>query len=228
MAHHGKKYQAMAKTFEDKLYPLPEAIKKAKATSFSKFPGSIELHIVITLPKDKEPKSVKGSLSLPHPVSVRETRIIVFCEKDKVESATKAGAIEAGLEDLVKKVKGGWMEFDVALASPSVMPQIAVLGKELGPKGLMPNPKTGTLTDDFEKAIGEFKKGKTKWSCDESGGVHVVVGKVDTDDEKIIENIKVALQTIADTIGKPKELLVKAVTLSPTMGAGVRVEIEGI
>ena len=228
MAHHGKKYKAMAKTFEDKLYPLPEAIKKAKDTSFSKFPGSIELHIGITLPKDKEPKSVKGSLSLPHPVSVKETRIIVFCDKDKVESATKAGAIEAGLEDLVKKVKGGWMEFDVALASPSVMPQIAILGKELGPKGLMPNPKTGTLTDDFEKAIGEFKKGKTKWSCDESGGVHVVIGKVDTDDEKIIENIKTALQTIADTIGKPKELLVKAITLSPTMGAGVRVEIEGI
>lgn len=228
MTHRSKKYKAAINGYEDKKYPLAEAIKKAKQTSYSKFPGSIELHFSLTLPKDKEAKSIKGSLTLPYPVSVKETRIIVFCEKDKAESAKKAGAIEAGLEDLVKKVKDGWMAFDVALASPTVMAQIAILGKELGPKGLMPNPKTGTLTDDFDQAIQEFKKGKTKWTCDESGGVHVAVGKIDTDDEKIIANVKTTLQVVAGTIGKSLDQLLKTVTLSPTMGVGVKVETEGL
>lgn len=228
MAHTGKKYAAILKTFEDKPYPLAEAVKKVKSVSFSKFPGSIELHVSLTLPKEKEAKSVKGTLSLPHPVSMKETRVVVFCEDKDAENVKKLGAIEAGLDDLVKKIKGGWMDFDVALASPTVMAKIAVLGKELGPKGLMPNPKTGTLTNDFEKAIAEFKKGKTKWACDVSGGVHVVVGKVDTDDEKIVENIQSALNTIADTIGKPLSTMLKTITLSPTMGPGVKVKTEGL
>ncbi len=228
MAHRGKKYTSAVKNVDDKKYPLIEAIKKAKATSYSSFPGSVELHISMTLPKDKEAKSVKGSLTLPHPVSVKETKIIVFCEKEKIDSAKSAGAVEAGLEDLVKKIKGGWMDFDVALASPSVMAQIAVLGKELGPKGLMPNPKTGTLVEDFEKAIGEFKKGKAKWACDESGGVHTVVGKVDTADEKIVENVKTVLTTVSDTVGKPMAILLKTAAVSVTMGAGVKVETEGL
>jgi len=228
MATRGKKYREMKKGFEDKPYPVAEAIKKAKSTSYSSFPGSIELHFAMTLPKDKEAKSIKGSLSLPHPVTVKEMKIIVFCEKDMAEAAKKAGAIEAGLDDLIKKIREGWIDFDIALATPTVMGQIAVLGKELGPKGLMPNPKTGTLVEDVEKAIAAFKKGKTKFTCDGGGVVHVVVGKVDTEDEKVLENIRCALTTISDVIGKPFDILVKSVVLSPTMGSGVKVDVEGV
>lgn len=213
----------MIKDYKDKEYNLDEAIKKAKETSYTKFPGSIELHFAMTLPKDKEAKSIKGSFALPHPVKTEEVKVIVFCEKDQVENAKKADAVEAGLEDLIKKIQDGWMDFDIALAVPSVMPKIAVLGRQLGPKGLMPNPKTGTLVEDITKAIGEFKKGKTKFACDEGGVVHLVVGKVDTDDKKIEENIGSAIKEIAAVIGKAPSALVKSVALSATMGAGVKV-----
>lgn len=223
MIKRGKKYKAMIKDYKDKEYTLDEAIKKAKETSYTKFPGSIELHFAMTLPKDKEAKSVKGSYSLPHPIKKAEVKIIVFCEKDQAEKAKKSGAVEAGLDALIKKVQDGWMDFDVALAVPEVMPKIAILGKQLGPKGLMPNPKTGTLTDDIEKTIAEFQKGKTKFACDEGGVVHTVVGKVDTDDKKIRENIMLTIKEVSAVIGKTPATLVKSVTLSATMGAGVRV-----
>lgn len=224
MAKRGKKYREMKKKIEDKLYPLEEAIKVVKDSSYSSFEGTIELHFAVNLPKEKEAKSVKGSLSLPHPVSIKESKIVVFCEKDDAEAAKKAGAVEAGLEDLMKKIQEGWTDFDVALATPGVMPQIAVLGKELGPKGLMPNPKTGTLVDDVKKGVEEFMKGKSKFACDDGGVVHVAVGKVDTDDEKIVENVKYVMQAIADVVGKQLDQLMKSVSLSITMGAGVRVD----
>lgn len=223
MTKRGKKYKQMIKDYKDQEYNLDEAIKKAKETSYTKFPGSIELHFAMTLPKDKEAKSIKGSFALPHPVKTEDVKIIVFCEKDQVEKAKKADAVEAGLDDLIKKIQDGWMDFDIALAVPSVMPKIAVLGRQLGPKGLMPNPKTGTLVEDVAKAIGEFKKGKTKFACDEGGVVHLVVGKVDTDDKKIQENIATAIKEIATVIGKSPSALVKSVALSATMGAGVKV-----
>ncbi len=224
MSKHGKKYQKIMQKFEDKEYPLADAIKTAKETSYSKFPGSLELHLGINLPKDKDAKSVKGSLSLPHMTSEKETRIIVFCEKDDCAKAKKAGAIEAGLEDLIKKIQGGWMDFDVAIAVPSVMAKIAVLGKNLGPKGLMPNPKTGTLTEDIEATIAEFKKGKSKFACDDTGAIHIVVGKVDTKTEDVVENIYVAIKGISETIGKPAASLIKTAVISPTMGAGVKID----
>jgi len=226
MTKRGKKYKKMIKDFKDKTYTLDEAIKKAKETSYTKFPGSIELHFAMTLPKDKEAKSIKGSFALPHPVKTEEVKIIVFCEKDQAEKAKKSGAIEAGLDDLIKKIQDGWMDFDIALAIPSVMPKIAVLGKQIGPKGLMPNPKTGTLVEDVEKAIKEFQKGKTKFACDEGGVVHLVVGKVDIDDKEIRKNISTAIKEIAAVIGKTPDSLVKSIALSATMGAGVHVDTE--
>ncbi|MBN2101132.1 50S ribosomal protein L1 [Candidatus Dojkabacteria bacterium] len=221
----GKKYKKMAEGFENKLYPLDEAIKKAKDTSYSSFTGSIDLHIAMFLPKDKEAKSIKGSLSLPNTVKTEESRIVIFCEKDQEKEAKEAGAIEAGLDDLIKKIQDGWMEFDVVLAVPSVMGQIAVLGKELGPKGLMPNPKTGTLVENVKAGIEEFKKGKTKFICDDGGVVHLTVGKTDTEDEKIKANILYVIKSVTDTIGKTPESLLKSVTLSPTMGTGVKVDM---
>lgn len=228
MAKHGKKYATMIEKVSDQTYPLEDAVKLVKDTSYTSFPGSVELHLCITLPKDKEAKSIKGSLSLPHPTESKEVRIIVFCEKDIEEKARKAGATDAGIEELIKKIQDGWMDFDVALATPSVMGKIAILGKQLGPKGLMPNPKTGTLVEDVEKALSEFKKGKSKFSCDESGGVHLVVGKTGTEDAKIIENIRYTVRSVAETIGKPAILLVKGVALASTMGPGVRVAVEDV
>lgn len=216
----------MLKKFDDTLYALADGVKTAKATSYSKFPGSIELHLALKLPKEKEAKSVKGTLTLPSPLEMKDSRIIVFCEKEAAEAAKKAGAVDAGLDDLVKKIQDGWSEFDVALATADVMAKIAVLGKELGPKGLMPNPKTGTLVTNVEKAIGEFKKGKTKFSCDEGSVVHVVVGKADTEDQKIVDNVKYSIAAVAEVIGKPQSLIVKTVTLSSTMGPGVRINPE--
>lgn len=228
MAGRGKKYRAAVKNFENKPYPLSEAITKAKGLSYSKFPASIELHYAMVLPKDKDPKSLKGSVSLPHPTESKESRIIVFCEQDKAEEAKTAGAVEAGLDDLIKKIQGGWMDFDVALATPDVMGKIAVLGKQLGPRGLMPNPKTGTLTTDIKKSIAEFKKGKTKFASDTTGVVHVVVGTVDTADKDIEENIKAVLNEVSSVVGKPIPSLTKSVTLSATMGAGVTVDLSQI
>ena len=225
MAKRGKKYTAMIKKHEEKLYTLDEAVKASKASSYSKFPGTVELHVAINVPKDRESKSIKGSVSLPHQVKKEDSRIIVFCENELADKAKKAGAVEAGLDDLIKKIQDGWMEFDVALAVPSVMGKIAVLGKNLGPKGLMPNPKTGTLVEDIEKAIGEFQKGKTNYACDESGVIHLSVGKVDTEDQKIKENALSAIENIATTVGKPTAILLKSVTLSPTMGAGAKVSL---
>ncbi|MEA3357088.1 MAG: 50S ribosomal protein L1 [Patescibacteria group bacterium] len=205
---------------------LDEAIKLTKKASTSKFPGSIDLHLAINLPKDKEAKSTKGSISLPHPVKTQESKIIVFCTKEDEAKAKRAGAVEAGLEKLIKKVQEGWMEFDVAIATPTVMAQIAVLGKQLGPKGLMPNPKTGTLTKDVKKTVAEFQKGKTKWACDEGAVVHISVGKVDSDDKLINENVLFVVKKVAEVVGKPIEGLLKSVHLSPTMGASTQVDLE--
>jgi large subunit ribosomal protein L1 len=228
MAKRGKKYRAMMEQFKDGEFPVSEAIEKAKKHSYSSFPGTISVHFAMNLPKDKEPKSIKGTVSLPHPISAADTRVIVFCKEELAEKAKKSGAVEAGLEDLIKKVQEGWSDFDVALATPDVMGDIAILGKELGPKGLMPNPKTGTLVEDPAKAVEEFRKGKSKFTCDEGGVVHVAVGKVDTDTSAIEENVRYTLQTIADTIGKPIQSLAKSITLSPTMGPGVTVATESV
>lgn len=228
MAKRGKKYNALMEKFDDSKCPLNEAVEKAKKYSYSSFPGTISVHFAMELPKDKETKSIKGTVSLPHPISTADTRVIVFCKEELAEKAKKSGAIEAGLEDLVKKVQDGWSDFDVALATPDVMGTIAILGKELGPKGLMPNPKTGTLVEDPSTAVEEFKKGKAKFACDEGGVIHVAVGKVDTDASFIEENVRYTLQKIADTIGKPIQSLAKSITLSPTMGPGVKVTTDSV
>jgi large subunit ribosomal protein L1 len=221
----GKKYKEMKKNFEDKEYSLKEAIEKAKETSYSSFPGSISLHFAMKLPKEKDPKSVKGTLSLPNQVKQEDKRIIVFCESDYEDKAKDAGAVEAGLDDLVKKIEEGWSDFDIAIATPSVMGQIAVLGRYLGPQGLMPTPKTGTLVEanQLEAAIEEFQKGKSQFITDDTGVVHMLIGNVEMDTEKIAENALTAIDRVSETVTKPTHLLAKSITVSATMGAGVKV-----
>jgi len=220
----GKNYKKLTKNLDRTVsYSLKDGVKKAKELSYSKFVGSLEIHVDLKLPKDKDPKSLKGGVSLPHATSTKDVKVAVFCTPEKEDEAKKAGADFVGMEAIMKDVKDGKIEFDVAIATPSVMPKIAVLGKELGPKGLMPNPKNGTVTDDIAEAVSEYKKGKQTFACDPSGVVHMSVGKIDLEDEKLIENIHVAVQAIADIVGKTPELAIERMHLAPTMGPSVKV-----
>lgn len=219
----GKKYKKIVEDLDrSKIYSLENAVKKVKTLSYSQFVGSLELHVDVNLPKDKDPKSVKGSLSLPHSKEKADVKIAVFTE-DKQDEAKKAGADFYDLEKLIKDVKDGNIEFDIAIATPSTMSQIAVLGKELGPRGLMPNPKVGTVTDDIAKAVEEYKKGKQAFVCDPSGAIHLKVGTLDMEDEELIENIHEAVKAIESAVTKNYEQAINKMHLAPTMGPSVKV-----
>ncbi len=221
----GKKYKKIIEKIDTtKVLSLTEGIKKVKDNSYSSFVGSIELHMALNIPKDTDAKSIKGAVALPHSVGAKSARVAVFTTPDRDEEATKAGADIVGMEELTKDIKAGKIDFDIAIATPSVMPKIASLGKELGPKGLMPNPKNGTVSDDIATAVGEYKQGKQKFACDDSGVVHFVVGKMDMEDEMVIENIHKAVQAVSDVIGKGTSQLLKSVHLAPTMGPSVKIE----
>lgn len=225
MVKRGKKYRKINEKKEQKIYNLSEAIQKVKQNSYSSFNGSVELHATLKLTKDLEPKSIKGSLSLPHSESKKVT-IAVFTTPADEKKAKEAGADLTGTENIIKEVKEGKINFDVAIATPEVMPQIAQLGKELGPKGLMPNPKTGTVTDDIKKAIDEYKKGKINFAADSNGVIHMAVGKTDIDDKKLEENIKEALQAIAISMnGREINQVIRKIHLAPTMGPSVQFKL---
>jgi large subunit ribosomal protein L1 len=220
----GKKYSTKIKNLDRNIsYTLEDGIKKVKTLSYSKFPGTLELHLDIVIPKDRDPKSIKGGVSLPHSSSKKNVKIAVFTTPENDEIAKKAGADFVGMDQIIKDVKAGKIEFDVAIAIPSVMSKIAVIGKELGPKGLMPNPKNGTVTDDIESAVSEYKKGKQTFACDASGVIHLNVGKLDLDDEKLIENIHSAVSTITNILGKQYEQAINKMHLAPTMGPSVKI-----
>ena len=220
----GKNYKKTTKGLDrTATYTLEEGVKKVKELSYSKFTGSLELHVDLKLPKDKDPKSLKGAVSLPHSASTKEVKIAVFCTPEKEDNAKKAGADIVGLDNLIKDIKAGKIDFDVAIATPDIMPKIAVLGKELGPKGLMPNPKNGTVTEDIAGAVSEYKKGKQTFACDASGVVHMSVGKLDSEDEKLMENINAALLAISEVVGRTPELMINKMHLAPTMGPSVKI-----
>lgn len=220
----GKNYKKTTKDLDrSKTYSLSEGIEKVKTLSYSKFPGTLEIHISIKVPKGKDAKSLKGAVSLPNSSNTKDIKIAVFCTPDKEAEAKSAGADFVGLEELIKGVKDNSIQFDIAIATPSVMPKIAVLGKELGPKGLMPNPKNGTITDDISSAVSEYKKGKQTFACDPTGVIHMGVGKLDMETDKLIENIHAAVAAISEVVGKSHEQIIKRVHLSPTMGASVKV-----
>ncbi len=226
MPKRGKKYIKCLEKKQDKVFNLDDAIKEVKKTSYSSFTGSIELHIALKKTKDKDPSSVKGSVSLPYSESKKIT-IAVFTTPENEKKAKDAGADLVGTEDLMKEVKKGNVKFDIAIAEPSIMPQIAQIGKELGPKGLMPNPKTGTVTEDFVSAISEYKKGKTNFAADKNSVIHIAVGKTDLDDEKIKENILEVFKAIENAFNKKElNLISKSIHLAPTMGTSVKLEFS--
>ncbi|MBI2356652.1 50S ribosomal protein L1 [Candidatus Dojkabacteria bacterium] len=227
MARRGKKYISIAKKVERKEYTLAQAVKAIKASSYSTFVGSAELHVSVNLPKDKDAKSIKGAVTLPHSVA-KKVSVYVFTTPENAKVALEAGADKAGLEELVKEVQSGKINFDVAIATPDVMAKIAALGKELGPKGLMPNPKTGTVTTDVAGTVSAYKKGKMTFKADSNGGIHVGVGKLSLEDAQIVENITTAVTAIEEALGKQLSTIVKSTYLAPTMGKAVKFKFEKV
>jgi len=220
----GKKYIKTTKGLDrEQSYTVAEGVKKVKTLSYSSFVGTLEMHVDVKLPKDRDPKSIKGAVSLPNASGNKVVRVAVFATPDKDAAAKEAGADLVGMEQLMKDIKAGKIEFDVAIATPAVMPKLAVLGKELGPKGLMPSPKNGTVTEDVAKAVAEYKKGKQTFACDDSGVIHMNVGKLDMDDAKLVENVHAGVTSIEEVLGKPVDQILQKMHLAPTMGASVKI-----
>jgi large subunit ribosomal protein L1 len=222
MAKKGKKFlAAQAKVESNKKYPLREAIELVKAISFEKFDASVEVALNLNLDPRKAEQNLRGALVLPHGTG-KEKRVLVFARGEKAKDAKDAGADFVGDDDLIAKITGGWFEFDVVIATPDMMGTIGKLGRVLGPKGLMPNPKTGTVTTDITKAVSESKGGKITYRVDRNGNIQALVGKVSFEPAHLEANIRAVLDVI--TKAKPstvKGVYLKNAAISSTMGPGV-------
>jgi large subunit ribosomal protein L1 len=206
-------------------YPLSEAVDKVKSFSKPKFDPSVEICMHLGIDPRQADQIVRGSTSLPHGVG-KSRRVIAFCAEEKVEAAKAAGAVEAGGDELVKKIEGGWMDFDVAVAEPPMMKVISKLGRTLGPRGLMPSPKAGTVTPDIEQAVQEYAAGKVEFRNDSGGNVHAVIGKQSFDKQQLQENAEFFINTIQKMRpSTTKGHYIRKVSLSATMSPGVTVAI---
>lgn len=227
MRTHGKKYRAAAATLEaKKLYPAPAAVEQVKSAAFAKFDESVDVAVRLGVDPKHADQIVRGTVSLPHGTG-KKIRVLVIAQGEKAKEAESAGADFVGVE-YVQKIKDGWLDTDVIVATPDVMGQLGALGKVLGPRGLMPNPKAGTVTMDVTKAVKELKAGKIEFRVDKSGIVHAAVGKKSFSAQQLAEN----LQAFMDAIVKAKPSAAKghyirSVTVSSTMGPGVRVDPAG-
>jgi large subunit ribosomal protein L1 len=220
---HGKKYREVVKKYDlAAVYDTKAAFDLVKAMAFAKFDETIDLSIKLHL---KKSQSVRDTVVLPHQFKA-EKRVVVFCKPEKETEAKESGATYVGADDLIEKVKGGWLDFDVAVATPDMMKDVGKLGMMLGRRGLMPNPKTGTVTFDLKGALAELKKGRTEFRADKTSVVHLAIGKVSMDSDKLVENAKTVVSEIkrkkpADAKGE----FILSVSASTTMGPGVWVSI---
>jgi large subunit ribosomal protein L1 len=225
MRPRSKRYKKLAEGLKEEPMPLAEAVKKLK-TFTAKFDQTVNCALFLGIDTKQADQLVRGSLSLPHGIG-KAKRVIAFCDESDAQIAKAAGAIEAGVDDLVKKVEGGWMDFDVAIASPKVMGKVGKLGRVLGPQGKMPSPKNGTVTADIKTAVAEFAAGKVEFRNDTGGNVHVVAGKLSFDEQKLIENIEALLAHLKKI--KPasaKGTYIKKMVLSATMSPGLQVIVS--
>ena len=222
MKQHGKKYRAALEKIEPgRKYNLESAIEKVKEISFAKFDETVELTMWLGVDPRKADQLVRGTIVLPHGLGKSKT-VLVIAQGDKLREAEEAGADIVGGEDIVTRIKGGWTDFDAVIATPDMMRLVGQLGKVLGPRGLMPNPKTGTVTFDVATAIKETKAGKVEYRVDKTGVIHVGVGKVSFDTDKLRDNTKALLDAVVKA--KPttaKGKYVKKVNLAATMSPGV-------
>jgi large subunit ribosomal protein L1 len=222
MATHGKKYRAaLAKIEPGRKFTLAEGVAKVKEIAFAKFDETVELTMWLGVDPRKADQLVRGTVVLPHGLG-KSKRVLVIAQGDKVREAEEAGADFVGGEDMVERIKGGWLDFDAVIATPDMMRLVGGLGKILGPRGLMPNPKTGTVTFDVRAAVSETKAGKVEYRVDKTGVIHVGVGKVSFDADKLRENAQMLLDAVVKA--KPataKGKYVKKVNLAATMSPGV-------
>jgi large subunit ribosomal protein L1 len=222
MAKHGKKYRAaLEKIEEGRKYTLEDGMAKVKEIAFAKFDETVELTMWLGVDPRKADQLVRGTVVLPHGLGKSKT-VLVIAQGEKLKEAEEAGADFVGGEDMINKIKGGWLEFDAMIATPDMMRLVSALGKVLGPRGLMPNPKTGTVTFDLRTAVQETKAGKVEYRVDKTGVIHAPVGKTSFDLEKLNENARVLLDAVVKA--KPataKGRYVKKVNLAATMGPGV-------
>ncbi|UCG78971.1 MAG: 50S ribosomal protein L1 [Nitrospirota bacterium] len=225
----GKKLEEARKNIEKDIeIALMEAVSKVKDVAFAKFDESVDIAVRLGVDPKKSDQMVRGTVVLPNGTG-KDVRVLVFAKGEKEKEASDAGADHVGSEDLVEKIQKGWFDFDKAVATPDVMGLVGRIGKLLGPRGLMPNPKLGTVTFDVGKAVKELKAGKVEFKVDKTGIVHLPVGKASFDPDKLADNIRAAVDAILKA--KPsaaKGKYLKKITLSSTMGPGVRVNIDSI
>ena len=225
MANKGKKYlEAKGKVDRGKRYEMEGGVKLLLESAYAKFDESVDLAIRLGVDPKKPDQMVRGTVVLPHGTG-RKVRVLAFAKGQKEKEALDAGADIVGAEDLVEKISKGWLEFDKAIATPDMMGLVSKLGKILGPRGLMPNPKVGTVTFDLEKAIREIKAGKVEFKVEKAGVVHVPVGKVSFGFDRLLENIKALLEVILRA--KPptsKGIYLRSIAVSTTMGPGIKID----
>ena len=227
MAKHGKRYlEAAAKVDQDKQYEPLEALQLVKDTSISRFDGTVEIHIRLGVDPRHAEQQVRDTVMLPHGTG-KTVRVLVFAEGDPARAAKEAGADYIADDELIKKIQGGWMDFDATVATPNMMGSVGRLGKILGPRGLMPNPKAGTVVqeDDLPRAIDELKSGRVEFRVDRTANVHVPIGKVSFEAKKLFDNMAALMDAIKRS--RPpsaKGTFIRKITVTSTMGPGVRVD----
>ena len=225
MPKHGKKYrEAAAQVDKSRLYSPQEAVDLLKKISYSAFDGTVEVHMRLGVDPRHADQMVRGTAVLPHGTG-RAVRVLVFAQGDKAREAEEAGADYVGAQDLIQRIEGGWLDFDVAVATPDMMGQVGRLGRILGPRGLMPNPRSGTVTFDVGRTVRDVKAGRVEFRVDRTALVHVPIGKVSFDDPRLLEN----LSTLMDAVvaAKPsgaKGTYIRSVHLAATMSPGIRLD----
>jgi large subunit ribosomal protein L1 len=225
MPNHGKRYRNALKEVEARPYALEEAVALLKRMPPTKFDQSVELHLKLAIDSRQSDQNVRGSISLPRGIG-QERRVVAFCPEDQAEAAKEAGAVEAGIEDLVKKVEGGWTDFDVAVAHPQVMSQVAKLGRILGPQGKMPTPKAGTVGPEVADLVKEFSAGRVEYRNDSGGNVHAIVGKLSFEVDALVENVRAFVEQIRRSRpASAKGAYFQRATLTATMLPGVPLDL---
>jgi large subunit ribosomal protein L1 len=221
----GKKYQeALKKIGENQAYLPEEALRLVKEARVANFDETVELHVRLGIDPRQADQQVRGSINLPAGTG-KKVRVIVFASGEKAKEAKEAGAIEVGGEDLAKKIEGGWLDFEAVVATPDMMRVVSRLGKILGPRGLMPNPKTGTVTNEVGKVVGELQKGRIEYRSDKFGLIHLPIGKVSFSEKDLLQNyLTVMNELVRAKPAAARGRYIKSVTISSTMGPGIKID----